>query len=604
MISGFDLDAELAAGREDPKRQVERERKGAGKALAAALKKRIPAGGGKHDVKAINLVRRAMRTIDDGRAAAAKSAQLCLKAIDLDPDFALAHQATALCLERLGRLSSALSFYQKAYELEPDNPDLYLNLGMLAWKLDMLDAAEKFLRLHNQMTPRSLAGISNLAGLLRDRQKFADSIEILRAAIYSWPENPDLWNSLGTTLLESGEPEQALTFYQEALRLQPDFARGHHNLAFCQDLMGDMDEAIAHFRKALSLNPSPVDTVTMEHGLSLALLSVGQLQEGWKLYDARLSPLYKSSVHFSVAAPLWPEADPEAIKGKRLLLVGEQGLGDEIMHVTALEEAIEAVGPDGAVGLVCERRLVDLYRRSFPGLAFVGRHATIFREGQQIRSVLDAEKTFQPDRWAPLSAIQRAFRPTPESFPDLGAYLRPADETLATLKAKVDALPAGLRVGFCWKSKLMTGNRTKYFSPFEMWRPVLETPGCTFVSLQYGDVDAELALCAKEYGVTIHQIDGLDLMNDLEGVGALGSLLDISVGQHNASLAMTGACGGESFLLSPSKRQWTSFGTDRHPWAPGSTVFAPERFRDWADPIGRIAKALRERVQTSARGAA
>lgn len=604
MTAGFDLDAELAAGREEAKRQVERERTGAGKALADALEAKTGKASRAPHPKAVGLIRRAVRSMDDGPGAAAKSAQLCLKAIDLDEGFGLAHQAMALCLERLGRLSTALSFYQKAYALEPNNADLYLNLGMVAWKLDMLDAAEKFLRIHVKMSPGSLGGISNLAGLLRDQQKFADSIEILRAALYSSPDNAELWNSLGTTLLESGDPQQATTFYQEALRLKPDFDRGHHNLAFCHDLMGDMDAAIAHFRTALTLNPSPVDRTTMEHGLSLALLSVGQLEEGWKLYESRLSPFYKNCVLFNVKAPFWSGGDLNAIRGKRLLLVGEQGLGDEIMHTTALQEAIDAVGPGGAVGLVCERRLVELYKRSFPQLEFVGRHATVFKEGKQIRSVLDAEESFKPDLWAPLGSIQRAFRPTPDSFPEGGAYLRPADETLSRIKAQVDALPPGLRVGFCWKSKLMKGNRTKYFSPFEMWRPVLETPGCTFVSLQYGDVDAELERCVREFGVTIHRIDGLDLMNDLEGVGALGSLMDVSIGQHNASLALTAACGGESLLLSPSRSRWTSFGTDRHPWAPGSTVFAPHTFRDWADPISRIAAALSERANAARRGAA
>ena len=602
MTAGFDLDAELAAGREDAKRQVERERTGAGQAIAAALD--AGAGAKAPPPKAVGLVRRAVRTMDDGHVGAAKAAKLALKAIDMAPDFALAHQAMALCLERLGRLSSSLSFYQRAYELDPGNPDLYLNLGMVAWKLDMLDTAEKFLRLHTKMAPTSLAGASNLAGLLRDQQKFADSIEILRAAIYAKPESPDLWNSLGTTLLESGDPEQAVTFYQEALRLNPDYNRGHHNLAFCLDLMGDIEGGIEHFRKALSLDPTPVDKVTMEHGLSLALLARGELEEGWELYESRLSPLYKNCVLFHVNAPYWSGADPDAIRGKRLLLVAEQGLGDEIMHVTALAETLEAVGPDGAVGLVCEKRLIDLFKRSFPDLAYVGRHATVFREGKQLRSVLDAEAEFKPDLWAPLGSTQRAFRRTPESFPELGAYLHPDPEQIAELKAKVDALPPGLRVGFCWKSKLMKGNRTKYFSPFEMWRPVLETPGCTFVSLQYGDVDRELELCAKEYGVTIHTIDGLDLMNDLGGVGALGSLMDVSVGQNNASLALTAACGGETLLLSPSRHQWTTFGTDRLPWTPGSTLFCPDTFRDWASPIGRIAGALRGRVEAARRGAA
>lgn len=600
MTAPFDLDAELAAGAEPAKRQVERERTGAAKALSEAL----DTGAKAPSPKVVGLIRRAVRTMDAGKTEAAKAARLCLKAVDAAPDFALAHQAMALCLERLGRLSTALTFYQKAYELDPGNSDLYLNLGMVAWKLDMLDGAEKFLRLHNKMAPDSLAGISNLAGILRDQQKFADSIEILRAAIYSRPENPELWNSLGTTLLESGEPHQAVTFYEEALRLHPDYDRAHHNLAFSLELIGELDRAIEHFRTALSHEPSPVDRATIEHGLSLSLLASGQLEEGWKLYESRLSPNYKNAVHFHVASPFWSGEDLDAVKGKRLLLVGEQGLGDEIMHATALAEMIDAVGPDGAVGLVVERRLVDLFERSFPELAFVGRHATVFKEGQQLRSLLDAEPTFKPDFWAPLGSAQRALRPTPESFPKTGVPFKPAASTLDALREKVDALPPGLRVGFCWKSKLMKGNRTKYFSPFEMWRPVLETPGCTFVSLQYGDVEEELARCAKEFGVTIHQIDGLDLMNDLDGVGALGALMDVSIGQLNASLALADAHGGETFLLSPTRHQWTSFGTDRLPWVPRATVFAPDQFRDWASPISRIAASLKDRADRAERGAA
>lgn len=594
----LDFDAELNAEAEAPKRQVERERTGAAAALQAALGERA---GASAPPKVVGLIRRAVKIMDDGPDAARKAGQLCMKAIEAAPDFGLAYQAMALALERLGRLSAALNCYEEAYKRDPNNPDLYLNLGMVAWKLDMLEAAEKFLRLHNQMAPGAKGGAANLAGLLRDRQKYEDSIELLRAAIYADPENADLWNSLGTTLLESGEPEQALTFYAEAKRLKPDYARAYHNMAFAYDLLGDLDEAIENFRKAISLDPTPVDKVTMEHGLSMALLARGELEEGWALYESRLHPLYSKRVEFVTQAPFWSGADPDEVRGKRLLLCGEQGLGDEVMHVAALEEAFDLVGPEGAIGLVCERRLVELFKRSFPRLEFVGRHATIFKEGVQIRSLLDAEPSFKPDLWAPLCSLQRALRPTPDAFPggQARSYLTADPERVDAIRAQLAALPDGLRVGFCWKSKLMTGNRTKYFSPFEMWKPVLQTPGCTFVSLQYGDVDEELARCAKDFGVTIHQIEGLDLMEDLEGVAILASLTDVNIGQVNTSLALGAACGGESLLLSPAKVQWTTFGTDHLPWAPGSTLFAPEKFRDWASPIGQIAKALADRAQTS-----
>jgi tetratricopeptide (TPR) repeat protein len=602
-MSTINLDAELNAEAEAPLRQVDAQRTGARAALDAALGDRA---GKSAPPKVVGLIRRAVKIMDDGPGAARKAGQLCLKAINAAPDFALAYQGMALALERLGRLSASLSCYEKAYQLDPGNADLYLNLGMVAWKLDMLEAAEKFMRLHNQMAPNAKGGVSNLAGLLRDRQKYEDSVELLRAAIYTDPENADLWNSLGTTLLESGDPEQALTFYQEALRLRPNFARAHHNIAFCLDLLGDGETAIEHWRTSLTLDPSAVDRVTIEHGLSMALFAQGELKEGWEKYERRMDPLYSKRVEFVTTSPFWSGEDVSQVRGKRLLIVGEQGLGDEIAMAAALDEAFDLVGPDGAVGLVCERRLVDLLRRSFPQLDYVGRHATIFKEGVQIRSLLEAEPTFKPDLWAPMGSLQRAIRQSPEDFPggEARQVLTPDADRVEAIKAQLDALPPGLRVGFCWKSKLMTGNRTKYFSPFEMWKPVLQTPGCTFVSLQYGEVDAELAQCAKDFGVTIHQIEGLDLMEDLEGVGILGAACDVMVGQVNASLTMGAHCGGESLLLSPSKIQWTTFGTGRLPWMPGSQLFAPEKFRDWKTPIGQIAEALAKRVELAKKSAA
>jgi hypothetical protein len=216
----------------------------------------------------------------------------------------------------------------------------------------------------------------------------------------------------------------------------------------------------------------------------------------------------------------------------------------------------------------------------------------------QIRSLLEAEPTFKPDLWAPMGSLQRAVRQSPEDFPggEARQVLTPDADRVKAIKAQLDALPAGLRVGFCWKSKLMTGSRQKYFSPFEMWKPVLQSPGVTFVSLQYGDTAEELARCEKDFGVTIHQIEGLDLMEDLEGVAILASLTDVNIGQVNTSLSLGAACGGESLLLSPAKNQWTTFGTDHLPWMPGSTLFSPEEFRDWKTPIGQIADALAERT--------
>ena len=376
----LDLDAELEAGLEAPKNEaVGAARPQTRKSLENAL-----AGGAKGEVppKLVSLLKRAMRTVDT--KGPVEGARLALKALDMAPDFALANHTMGLCLERMGRLSKALEFYERALKLDPKNPEIYQNLGMIAWQLDMLEGAEKFLRLFLQMAPNNPSGQINLSGILRDQGRFPDAIELLRQAIYRDETNPDLWNSLGTVLLEAGDVAQAETFYREALRLDPGFSRGHHNLAYTRELQGDVEAAIEHFKRALEAPKSDQDKRTMRHALSLSTLASGDLKTGWELYAARLDPKFSIATLFQIDAPMWDGADPGALAGKTVLICGEQGLGDEVMFAQMIPDIIEAVGPGGEVRLAVEPRLVALMQRSFPSVK-VARHYTISREGRELR---------------------------------------------------------------------------------------------------------------------------------------------------------------------------------------------------------------------------
>ena len=63
------------------------------------------------------------------------------------------------------------------------------------------------------------------------------------------------------------------------------------------------------------------------------LIAGGELGGGWDAYEARLEPHYADVTHFMVDRPAWsPELD---IEGQRIVLFGEQGLGDEILSPTS-----------------------------------------------------------------------------------------------------------------------------------------------------------------------------------------------------------------------------------------------------------------------------
>ncbi len=172
MSDWLDLEAELAAGEEEAVRIIQGRRDGTASSEVQRALTSAKSSDDNLPPKAIGLLKRAMKIVDDDRAAAAQAAKLCREAVDIAPESSLANHALAICLERLGRLAKALQFYERAWKFNPRNSEIYLNLAMLAWKLDMMPAAEKFLRLFLQLAPNHPAGVINLSGVLRDQGKF------------------------------------------------------------------------------------------------------------------------------------------------------------------------------------------------------------------------------------------------------------------------------------------------------------------------------------------------------------------------------------------------------------------------------------------------
>lgn len=522
--------------------------------------------------------------------------KLALKVLDKSPDNALALHIAGVGAERLGRLSVALKFYERSYHADPTSPDIYQSLAMVAWKLGMLEAAEKFLRIFCQMLPAEPNGPINLGGVLRDQGRFEDAIEVVRAGIYAKPEHADLWNAMGTVLIESGDPVQALTFYQEALRLDPDFGRALNNIAFAHELLGDINASIAAFDQALENAANREDRIVMTHGRSLAYLAAGQLEQGWDTYDSRLDKDYPDATMFVMKEPLWDGADPRELAGKKLLLVGEQGLGDEVMFLNAVKDLARALGPDGQLYIACEGRLVPLIQRSVPG-AIVAAHASARAEGRDFRVVRTMREEHGPfDFWAPMGNAFRAFRRKISDFPADPAFLTADADEVARWQETLSAMGPGLKVGLLWKSLKMTAKRKKNFAAFDLWAPILKTPGVTFVNLQYGDVSDELEQAERDFGVTIHQPEGIDLKDELDRVAALGKALDFSIGPMNATINLTCAVGGEAWVMAPHRGGWTSFGTDHFPIYPTARLFHGDGYGDWKTAMEGARNALETRI--------
>lgn len=558
---------------------------GASKALMAKLASAV---GELKALKVQPLLQRAIAGLNAGDFKV--GAEFAIRALEEDERSGVGWYLLAVAREQAGDFAASIKCYESALALLPDHGEITNNLGRLAYRLGQKEVAEKLFRLYVARFPADVEGANNLACVLRDQQRYGEAIETLKAAIGAAPEHPMLWNTLGTTLAEQGDPLNAEIFFNEAVRLDGGFAKARYNRGNIRLLQGDIDSAIIDCERAMA-GPMPRDEQIMMHlAHSTMLLNLQRLGEGWDEYDVRLDPAFADCTHVVVDRPRWtPEAD---LAGRSLLVVGEQGLGDEVMFANVLPDVIQSLGPNGRLTLAVEPRLIPLFQRAYPQ-ARVGAHATYQTEGRSFRLLpfLSEDDVAGLDLWTPVGSLLRRFRRDLDAFPANARFLTPDPQRVAHWREVLQRAPVGRKVGLLWKSNSALGARHRYYSPFDGWAPVLATPGVTFVNLQYGDCAAEIAQARETLGVEIWEPPGIDLKQDLDDVAALTCALDLVVGFPNATSNIGAACGASAWLIS-NLGAWPRLGTDRYPWYPQMQVFVPTTFGEWDDVMQDVAKAM------------
>ena len=532
------------------------------------------------------LLRRAIRALQAERIQEATEA--ALKVLDHDERNGHGWYLLAIARDRAGDFKGSLHCYEAALKLLPDEMEVANDLGRLAYRMGMKPIAEQLFIQYLSRNPESVDAANNLACAVRDQMRYGEAIEILKQVIGANPDNGLLWNTLGTVLSEQGDFETAITFFSEALRCDSDLFRARYNRGNAKLPLGDTASGLIDCEAALLAVQLPDETAMMRLARSTLLLVLGRIGEGWDAYEARLDPNFSDVTNFMIDRPQWtPEDD---LTGRTLLLMGEQGLGDEILFATMLPDIIEALGPDGRLYMAVEKRLVPLFQNAFPQVV-VGAHATYKIDGRTVRGAPFIKDRTIIDLWAPLASPLRRFRRSLEDFSDRRAILKPDPERVAHWRRVLDEAAPGPKIGLLWKSLKLEGARLRYFSPFDQWAPVLRTPGAVFVNMQYGDCDAEIAEARARLGVEVWQPPGIDLKNDLEDVAALSCALDLMIGPANATSNIAAASGAPVWLIS-TPGAWPKLGTSRYPWYPSVRVFDPPGFNQW-DPVMReVAEAL------------
>ena len=104
----------------------------------------------------------------------------------------------------------------------------------------------------------------------------------------------------GVTLVVEGRFAEAEKPLREALRMDPTLAEGHYNLAIVMRNLGNFDEAIAEYHRALDGFSSEPDRAKALYGIGLAREARGD-KGAWDEYLAFARPLRNEQAAVQVA---------------------------------------------------------------------------------------------------------------------------------------------------------------------------------------------------------------------------------------------------------------------------------------------------------------
>ncbi|KGG20674.1 tetratricopeptide repeat protein [Prochlorococcus marinus] len=178
------------------------------------------------------------------------------KAIEINPNFAIAHSNLGTIFKDIGKLKDAELSYRKAIEINPDYAEAHSNLGTILNEVGKLKDAEISYRKAIQLNPNFGVAYSNLGGILHDLGKLKEAELSTRKAIEINPHYAEAHSNLGTILSEVGKLQDAEISYRKAIQLNPNFANAYSNLGGILHDLGKSEEALDSYLKVIDINPT------------------------------------------------------------------------------------------------------------------------------------------------------------------------------------------------------------------------------------------------------------------------------------------------------------------------------------------------------------
>ena len=374
-----------------------------------------------------------------------------------------------------------------------------------------------------------------------------------------------------TELIEAGnqhraqhQPEQALQCYAMAFVQDPESAAAFNNYGNVMRELGFPKRAIPFLQQAAVLDPK---NVTAHFNLAVTYLLMGDYQRGWPQYEHRWNYEHLAGTEPQHSQPRWRGED---IRDRTVLVVGEQGHGDNIqfvrfvynLHVMGARVKLQVT--DGLVPLLKSSNVID----------WVGGYN-------------DDPGEF--DTWVPIMSLPGVLGITLKNFPQVQSYLA-ADSALTRQWQDRLGPKTRMRVGIAWSGRTDSWINQHKSVPFETVCDMIKNnPQYEWINLQ---VDATPQAEEVLAGLGVTRYPGM--VSNFADTAALMQHLDVVIGVDTAVSHLSGSLGRPTWImLNDYATDWRWLrDRDSSPWYPSVRLFRQPSRGDWQSVTRKVAQYL------------
>ena len=458
-----------------------------------------------------------------------------------------------------GDLIDAERAFEAALAADPTHADALRNLAHTHRQQGRLSDSLKSFEAVLARDVDDLASL-NAAGVLRSELgDHAGALETFKRALELDSGYVDARVNLGNELCVSHKPHLALAEFERAVALDPHCADTIANHGHALRQSGQIDAAIDMYERALSDDPGNPEA---NFGASVAHLSRGNFEEGWRYYQHRESMRAgRGDFH---RTPL-----PQELAGKRVLVVWDQGLGDELFFLRFLPELRERMA---WVAYCPDARLADMLDRANIAHRVIRREEDLESYDLKV-SVADLPHLLGMDDGA---TPPRAF------------FIPPQADREARMKKALLRFGPPPYIGVTWRAGTPDRKRLLFKeAPIDGIAAAVRDLNATVIVIQRKPKAGEIDSLAAAIGRQAHDMSALN--DDLEDMLALLRCVDEYVCVSNTNVHLRACLGKPNRVLvpSPPEFRWMAEGRES-PWFPESPIYRQDIDGDWSAAFDRL----------------